>query len=188
MVKGNVTRWFKDCFMSVSLAFWHKCFLEPEVTIFGLLGRALGRLQYISVLTGRSIWLTPQVGCSCVLPLMESVLPHDELELKSRSRKLPQLQALRPCFCVYNTGFVAIFLNICLGWRSAEQRGSQRVRVCVERRFLWTEIRVGSAPITSMFTPTHLDHPSIFSCTWRDHVIRTRVSLTIWTCPTKVLR
>lgn len=29
-----------SCFLSVTLAFWHRCFLEPEVTIFGQLGRA----------------------------------------------------------------------------------------------------------------------------------------------------
>lgn len=80
---------------------------------------------------------------------------------------------------VFITGSIAILLKY-LSWvkvcSTAGCRGlREREGVSVESCFLWTEIRAGSALITSMFTPTHLDHLSICR-RWKDHIIRTRIS------------
>lgn len=164
-------------------------FLEPEGTIFGQLGRAA--TVHLCPHWQVTLVAAPQIEGSHVLPFMESFLPHVSLELKAEGRKVPQVQLLLPISVFRRRGPLPFPLNICLGWRSAGCGAlGESCCVCCESFSLKGD-QSGFRPITGMFTPTHLDRPSIYRRRWRDHVIRTRVSSlsnkTMRKCPTEGL-
>lgn len=195
MVKRNVTLWFKD-YPVFSLWLWHF-----GMDVFGAsrgpyLGSWDERLQHISVLAARSLWLQlSRIEGSHVLPFMESFSAARLIRIKGIGRKGPTSAALPPVSVFRRQGPLPFSLNICLGWRSAPRMAAallERVAASVVSHFLWREIRAGSGPITGMFTPTHLDRPSICRRGWWDHVSRTRVSSlskkTLRRCQTEGLR
>lgn len=175
-----------SCFLSVTLAFWRRCFWSRR---WPYLGSWDERLHYISVLTGRSLWLQLlRSKHSAFNGILSSVRL---MRMKGMERKAPATAALSPISVFTRQAPLPFSLNICLGWRCAPRLapgGSVREGASVASHFLWKGIRAGSALITSMFTPTHLD-PSICRRRWWDHVIRTKVSLskkTAWKCGTEL--
>lgn len=85
-------------------------FLEPEVTIFGQLGRAATVHPcphwQVTLLAAR------QIEGSRVLPLMDN-------RIKDLEQKGPPTAALLPVSVFTRQGSSSFSLNICLGWKSA---------------------------------------------------------------------
>lgn len=166
-----------SCVLSVTLAFWHGCFWSQKGTIFGQLGWAA--TVHLCPRCQVTLVAAPRIEGSHVLPFMESFSAARLIRIKGIGRKGPTSAALPPVPVFRRQGPLPFSLNICLGWRSAPWMAAavlERVAASAASHFLWREIRAGSGPITGMFTPTHLDRPSMCRKGWRDHVNRTRVS------------